>query len=277
VAGFGAILLGLGDEGQALDALGPLIELPPTLVRLAMLTLLVGLLTFAALRRRALLERAIDEAGRRANLARYLPPEIASLLAAGDVERLRRGWETAAAILIVDIRGFTARVEALPGPAEVSAFLGRFRAEVVAAAAASGGVVDKFVGDNAILVFGVPEARPDDAARALACARTLLAGIARWSREAPPGGPVRIGIGAHCGRVFAGAVGDPSRLEFTVLGDPVNVTARLEQLTKELGVALLASRELVERAGETAGWRHLPAVTLRGRAAPVEVRAWERA
>jgi adenylate cyclase len=275
VAGFCFILLGLGDDAQALSAIVPLLQLPPTIVRVTMLTLLAALLTFAAIKRRALLERAIDETSRRTNLARYLPPEIAALLAAGDVERLRQGWEAEVALLIVDIRGFTARAEALPNPAAVSAFLGRFRAHVVEVAAATGGVVDKFVGDNAILVFGVPEPRPGDTARALACARSLIQRIAQWNREQPPGGPVRIGIGAHCGRVFAGAVGDPSRLEFTVLGDPVNVTARLEQLTKEVGAELLASRALVDRAGETAGWRLLPAIALRGRAEPIEVLAWD--
>ncbi len=277
VGGLALILVALGDETQVLAALVPLLELPPTIVRVAMLTLLAVLLTFAAVRRRALLERAIDETSRRANLARYLPPEIEALLAAGDVGRLRQGWEAEVALVIVDIRAFTARAEALPNPAAVSAFLGRFRAAVVAAAAATGGVVDKFVGDNALIVFGVPETRPDDAARALACARSLIERIARWNLEQPPGGPVRIGIGAHAGRVFAGAVGDPSRLEFTVLGDPVNVTARLEQFTKEVGAELLASRTLVERAGETTGWRALPATTLRGRPAPIEVRAWEGA
>ncbi len=275
LAGFALILVTLEDQSQTLSAIAPLVQLPPTLVRLAMLALLAGLLVFAATKRRALLERAIDEASRRANLARYLPPEIAALLAGGEVERLRQGWEAAVALLIVDIRDFTSRAEALPEPAAVSAFLGRFRGHVVEAATASGGVVDKFVGDSAILVFGVPTPRPDDAARALACARSLIARIARWNREQPSGGPVRIGIGAHCGRVFAGAVGDPSRLEFTVLGDPVNVTARLEQLTKELGVALLASRELVERAGESIGWRPLPPTTLRGRTAAVAVMAWD--
>lgn len=273
VGGFAVLLLVLPDDMAGLPAILPLLELPPTLVRLVMLVLLAVVLVLAAVRRKALLLRAIDEAGQRANLARYLPPEIAALLAAGDVERLRRGWEVEAAVLAVDIRGFTARVEGFAEPAEVSGFLGRFRGHVVEAATASGGVVDKFVGDGAIIVFGVPEARGDEAARALACARSLGARMAAWNEAGPPGGAVRLGMGAHIGRVFAGAVGDTSRLEFTVLGDAVNVAARLEQMTRESGGGLAVSRKLVERAGEAdaPGWRALPSTSLRGRAAPIEI------
>jgi len=267
------LLAVLPDDMAGLPAIVPLLELPPTLVRLLMLTLLAVVLALAALRRKALLQRAIDEAGQRANLARYLPPEIGDLLARGDAERLRRGWQVEAAVLVVDIRGFTSRVEGLAEPAAVSAFLGQFRAQVVAAAKASGGVVDKFAGDNAVVVFGVPEAKGDEATRALACARSLEARIAAWNAARPPGGPVRIGMGAHAGPVFAGAVGDSSRLEFTVLGDAVNVAARLEQATRESGGGLAVSRELLERAGESvsAGWRRSSETKLRGRTAPIEI------
>lgn len=276
VGGFAVMLVVLPDDLGGLPTVLPLLQWPPNMVRLVMLTLLAAVLVSAAVRRRALLERAIDAAGQRANLARYLPPEIADLLARGDAERLRRGWEVEVAVLVIDIRGFTARVEGFGDPSEVSAFLGRFRAHVVQAAEASGGVVDKFVGDSAIVVFGVPEARGDEAARALACARSLAAGIAAWNEAGPPGGPVRIGMGAHVGPVYAGAVGDSSRLEFTVLGDAVNVAARLEQATKESGGGLAVSRDLVERAGETAaaGWQSATATRLRGRTAPIEILRW---
>ena len=276
VGGLALLLVVLPNDLADLPAILPLLGVPPTLVRLVMLGLLAVVLVLAAMRRKALLQRAIDEAGQRANLARYLPPEIAALLASGDVERLRRGWEVEVAVLAVDIRGFTSRVEGFAEPTRVSAFLGRFRAHVVAAAKASGGVVDKFVGDSAIIVFGVPEARGDEAARALVCARSLEARIAAWNKADPPGGPVRIGMGAHVGRVFAGAVGDASRLEFTVLGDAVNVAARLEQSTRESGGGLAVSRDLVERAGEAnaGGWQPSPETKLRGRIAPIEILHW---
>ncbi len=277
VGGFAVLLALLPDDLSGLPAIVPLLEGPPTLVRLVMLALLAVVLVLAAARRRALLERAIDEAGQRANLARYLPPEIADLLARGDALRLRQGWEVEVAVLVVDIRGFTSRVERFSEPAEVSTFLGRFRGHVIAAAEASGGVVDKFVGDSAIVVFGVPEARGDEAARALACARSLSARIAAWNAAGPPGGPVRIGMGAHVGPVYAGAVGDSSRLEFTVLGDAVNVAARLEQATKESGGGLAVSRDLLERAGKAGaeGWRRSAKTTLRGRTAPIEILLWD--
>ena len=126
-------------------------------------------------------------------------------------------------------------------------------------AKAHGGVVDKFVGDNALIVMGVPEAQDDDAARTLACARTLLARIAAWNAGPTPpplaGAPLRIGIGAHFGPAFVGAVGTDERLEFTVLGDTVNVASRLEQLTRETDGGLIASAPLLAAAGEEAGNR----------------------
>lgn len=273
IGGLGLLLWLMPDPVAGLGPIEPLLQLPPTIVRVVLFTLAALVLVLAAVRRRTLLVRAIDETERRGNLARYLPPEIAGIVEAGDVARLKRGWQVEAGILIVDIRGFTRRVEGLP-PSAVTALLDRFRALVLAAARAHGGVVDKFVGDNAILVFGVPEAGADDAGRTVACARALLEGVERWNGEGTDE-PLRIGIGAHYGPVFAGVVGDDARLEFTVLGDTVNVAARLEQLTKEVGAELLASRTLVERAGEERGWRALPDVALRGRSELVAARLWE--
>lgn len=282
--GFAALLLVGGMAGLLwlmpgpAAGLGPiehLLDPPPTVVRLVLLGLAAVILVLAAVRRRSLLLRAIEEAEQRANLARYLPPEIADLVAEGDVARLRQGWEIEIGILMVDIRGFTRRAEALASPFAVTTLLNRFRAEVQAAATAAGGVVDKFVGDNAIIVFGVPDSHGDEAARALDCAKRLLDGIAAWNAAEPASEPVRIGIGAHFGPVFAGVVGDDARLEFTVLGDTVNVASRLEQLTRATDGGLIASVALVNRAGETQGWRPLPTVSLRGREQLVEVMVWE--
>ncbi len=276
VVGGLVLLLAILPEGGALERLLPLLGPPPTVIRVVLLALAGFVLVLAAARRKALLERAIDEAVERTNLARYLPPEIAALLAAGDVEALRRGWDVEIGILMVDIRGFTRRAEHL-APPELSTFLGTFRHHVIEAAMAHRGVVDKFVGDSAIVVFGVPEGHADDASRTLDCARHLLRLIDSWSAELVAAGeePVRIGIGAHFGPAFAGAVGDSSRLEFTVLGDTVNVAARLEQLTRTTEGGLIASRALVERTGEHDHWLALPTHAVRGREQPIDILHWQ--
>ncbi|MCB1989972.1 MAG: adenylate/guanylate cyclase domain-containing protein [Geminicoccaceae bacterium] len=275
VGGLVLLLAGLPQEGT-LERILPLLDLPPTVVRIVLLGLAGLVLVLAAARRKALLERAIEEAVERTNLARYLPPEIAALLAAGDVEQLRRGWDVRIGILVVDIRGFTSRSEHL-APPELSTFLGTFRHHVVKAALTHRGVVDKFVGDSAIVVFGVPEGHADDARRTLDCARHLLRRVAAWSDRLTAAGeaPVRIGIGAHFGPAFAGAVGDSSRLEFTVLGDTVNVAARLEQITRETDGGLVASAALVAAAGEGDHWLALPTHAVRGREQPIDILHWQ--
>ncbi len=271
-----------------LERLGSLLELPPTVVRIVLLGLMGLVLVVAATRRRQLLDRSIQEATERANLARYLPPEIAALLASGDTARLRQGWERPIGLLIADIRGFTNHAESLD-PATLSVFLGQFRGLVIETAKAHGGVVDKFVGDNAMIVMGVPEARGDDAARALACARALLDRIAAWNTGPTPpplaGQPLRVGIGAHFGPAFVGAVGTAERLEFTVLGDTVNVASRLEQLTRETNGGLIASATLLTAAGEGPGvgtaagghWQARDSSLLRGRRTPLEIFLWQPA
>jgi adenylate cyclase len=179
--------------------------------------------------------------------------------------------------MFVDIRGFTRRAETMD-PAATGRLLGDFRRFVVATATRYDGIVDKFVGDSAMLVFGLPSPRPGDARRALNCAFALLAGTpGGWARDLETtgeSGAMEIGIGLHAGDAFCGAVGDEARLEFAVLGDTVNVAARLEQETKTVGLRLVVSRNFLAAAGETADgreWQPLGSRTLRGRARAVDL------
>jgi adenylate cyclase len=258
-------------------AISRLFDAPPNIMRLAMLIAAGAILVAAAARTRSLLQRAINEARRGANLTRYLPPEIAGRLAESGLTALREGCRQAVAVMFVDIRGFTTRAETMD-PAATGRLLADFRRFVVATATRCEGVVDKFMGDAAMLVFGLPSPRPDDARRALTCARALLAGTpGEWARdlEATDGnGVIELGIGLHAGDAFCGAVGDETRLEFTVLGDTVNIAARLEQETKAVGLRLVVSGAFLAAAGERVDgpdWQQLGARTLRGRAQPVDL------
>jgi adenylate cyclase len=266
---------------DALDAspvaLERFFDAPPNIMRLAMLVAAGAVLVAAAARTRALLQRAIDETRRSANLTRYLPAEIAGQLAESGLAALRQGRRQAVAVMFVDIRGFTRRAETMD-PAATGRLLADFRRFVVATATRCEGVVDKFVGDSAMLVFGLPAPRPDDARRALTCALALLAGTpGEWARdlEATAGREaIELGIGLHAGDAFCGAVGDETRLEFTVLGDTVNVAARLEQETKAVGLQLVVSRHFLAEAGETVDgldWQPLGSRLLRGRASPIDL------
>ncbi len=243
---------------------------PPNAARVAMFAGLVAVLVVAAHRRRLLLTRTIDEFVRRAEYQRYLPPEVAGLVARGEVERLRRGWRAEAAILLVDIRGFTQRAEHL-APEALGRFVTDFRRRVLATVTAHGGMVDKFVGDGAVILFGVPEPSATAARQALACAKVLAAEL----REAG-GMPLRLAVGAHWGEVFAGAVGDDARLEFTVLGDSVNVASRLEAVAKAMDLPLVASGALLAAAGAepARGFERLPYDHVRGREAELTCYGW---
>lgn len=210
----------------------------------------------------------IREATRRASLARFLPAEVADRLADDD-DTLREGRRQNAAIAFVDMRRSTALAEGLD-PKEISDFLTAFRTRLTRAARMNGGVIDKFLGDGALVVFGLPNPREDDAARALRFARDLDLAISRWNAARDDGRTVRIGVGIHFGTVFCGVVGREDRLEFTVLGDTVNVAARLEQATKAHGVAIIASRAACEAAGPAGqGWREIGHAPLRGRRTPL--------
>jgi len=242
----------------------------PNVMRLAMLLLAGSLLVVAAYRGRNLLLRALAETERRTMLTKFLPAEIASLVTSAAPDDLRRGKRQAAAILFIDIRDSTALAENMD-PRQLSIFISAFRRRVTRAADQHEGVIDKFIGDGALIVFGLPDPRPDDAARALACARTLLHLIDRWNQKRRFDPPIRAGIGVHAGEVFFGVVGDERRKELTVLGDAVNVGARLEEATKTFGTPLLASAEAVEAAGETSRWQELHHEPLRGRSGAIRV------
>lgn len=241
---------------------------PPNVMRLAMLALAGAVLGVACLRARRLLSQSIDNARRQFNLTRYLPTVIADRLAEGGLDELRRGKRRKVAVLFVDIRDFTARAERMP-PEELSAFLSEFRRRVGQSVAANRGVIDKFIGDAAMAVFGLNDDGRKAARNALACGRSLIDDMQAWDAESDP---VRIGVGVHYGAAFCGAIGGDDRLEFTVLGDVVNVASRLEAMTKDARRPLIVSAETLEAAGVSPdgdGWNALGPTQLRGRSEPL--------
>lgn len=262
-------------QSAPLENVLPLLGVPPALVRLTMLAMAGIVLVIAVRRSRNLLLRAITDTRARANLTRFLPRQVVEAIAAAGDETLRRGRRQRAAILFIDIRGFTRRSELL-APDAIGPFLAEFRQRVTREIEQRGGLIEKFLGDGILAVFGVPQVRGDDATRALEAARAVLAEIARWPAEiAGERSPVAVGIGAHFGEVFAGTIGDETRLEFTVIGDTVNVAARLQEMTKEHATMILASTTIVEAAGESghARWLRLPPQPVRGRDAPIDLYA----
>ena len=155
-------------------------------------------------------------------------------------------------VMFLDIRGFTAMTRTRPAGATV-ALLNDFFAEMVAIVDRHNGIINKFLGDGFLALFGAPLADPVAAANALTAGQDMLKAVDEWNR-ARPDQALRIGIGVHIGDAVTGTVGSPQRKEYTVIGDTVNLAARLEQLTKETGSRLLVSdamREVAMAGGAT--------------------------
>ena len=169
------------------------------------------------------------------------------------VERLMAGGTTSqseirrVAVMFVDFRSFTAGASTRT-PREVVDRLDGAFAVLVDILDRHGGIVNKFLGDGFLALFGAPLDAPDAAHRAVAAAREMLAANARANEVTH--WPLRIGIGIHFGEVVAGNIGSPRRKEYTVIGDTVNFASRLEALNKEFNSQLLISAEVRTAVGE---------------------------
>jgi adenylate cyclase len=213
-----------------------------------------------------------------ATFGRVVEPAIRDRLLAGDLQL--RGELRSASVLFCDLRGFTAIAEQSP-PAEVLATLNDFFAKMTGWVRECGGFVDKFIGDSLLVVFGLfsaddDGAQADSARAALRCAlgmheRLHELNAARGSAARPP---LQVAIGVHSGELVAGTIGAQDRHEYTIIGDTVNVAARLEQLCKASGHRLLVSEstyELARNVGFEVELQPLEVVQLRGRRQPIRV------
>lgn len=201
-----------------------------------------------------------------AALGRYADPEVARRVI-DDPDALA-GEEAEVTVMFVDIRDFTTTTDGI-APREAVARLNDFFEVVVPVLQAHGGHANKFVGDGLLGVFGVPEQHADHADRALAAA----CDVQRRVTEAFSGN-VRISIGVNTGRVLAGTVGGGGKFEFALIGDAVNVAARVEQLTRETGDKVLCT-EATRLALHGGGARLLPRGerVLRGKTEPTPLYA----
>jgi adenylate cyclase len=229
-------------------------------------------------RSRALVaERATAERAR-GNLARYFSPKVVDTLAERD-EPLGRVRRQAVGVLFADLVGFTSMAEEMT-PEEVMALLRDFHGRMEEEVFRHGGCLEKFIGDALLATFGVPDSGRRDATDALACARGMLAALAVWNLEREAAGlrSLQFGLGLHYGPVVAGDIGSRRSMAFATVGDTTNVTSRLQSLTRDLRVRIVASGALVaaveREAAEPALLRGLTArgpTALRGRDTPIEV------
>ncbi len=207
----------------------------------------------------------------RATMARYMTAEVAEqVLAEG--ESALGGRSQLATVLFSDIKGFTGIAERL-GPQETVSVLNEYFGEMVEVVFEHGGILDKYIGDAIMAVFGTPFPSPNDADNAVRVAiqmRDVLARLnQRWSEVGQP--PFEIRIGINSGDVVAGNIGSARRMDYTVIGDGVNTAARLESANKQLGTGILISGSTRELLNDDYRLRELDLIRVKGRVEPVPI------
>lgn len=247
--------------------------LPPNLIRIWLLFSTGTVIAIAVWRARGLLYRITKETEQRLNLTRFLPKTVVENLSDQAMLDLKKGRQLPLVMMFLDLRGFTRMSESMT-PEATSVLLTEYRSHIIDVAEKYDGIVDKFIGDGALVIFGVSSTQTQAANAALEASVELNKRFEAWSSKRHNNGQARldIGIGMHLGDVFVGAVGDNRRLEFTVLGDNVNIASRIEQMTKIENYYLLASEDLIAAADQfKEGWVQLGSKALRGHTEAIEI------
>ena len=183
----------------------------------------------------------------KANLARYVPPHLVEALSERD-EPFGPPRLLDVAVLFADMRGFTTISEAMT-PSDVMELLRDFHRRMAAATFRFGGTLDDYIGDAILATFGISENGGSHATNALTCAREMLAIMKSWNEERAGDGkaPLGVGIGVNYGPAVVGDIGSDRYMDFTVIGDTVNVASRLERLTRSIDTDLIISQTLADR------------------------------
>ena len=207
----------------------------------------------------------------RSTMARYMSKEVADQLLEGG-EAALGGQIQRSTILFSDVRGFTSTAETL-GPRETVALLNEYFEEMVEAIFQYGGVLDKYIGDAMMALFGVPFQGPRDPDNAVAVANAMLRRLNGLNQRRLHAGrkPIDIGIGIATGDVVVGNIGSPRRMEYTVIGDSVNLASRLEGATKEYQVKVLLAQATAEALTVPTPLREIELLRVKGKDQPVTV------
>jgi class 3 adenylate cyclase len=195
---------------------------------------------------------------------RYVATQVSDKILKGEINL--GGESRRCTILFSDIRNFTEMSEQM-APAQVVSFLNDYFSEMVEAVFEQRGVLDKFIGDGMMAVFGSMEEMPDHPRRAVLAALRMKALVAKINGDRSMQGkpPIGIGIGIHTDDVIVGNIGSRKRLEYTVVGDGVNTTSRVESLNKEFGTTILITETTYEAVKDEFECRHMPEAKIRGK------------
>ena len=220
-----------------------------------------------------MIEDISDAKRARSTLSRYMDPGVAAqMLAGGGEDEFLGGKEATATVLFSDIRGFTTITEALGAQGTV-ALLNEYFELMVGCITDQGGMLDKFIGDAIIAAFGIPVGHEDDEDRGLRAGIAMITALREWNKQRTARGelPVDMGLGLNTDRIVAGNIGSKKRMDYTMIGDGVNLAARLESACKQYHARILLSEYTVARLKGVYRLREVDKVVVKGKTQPVSV------
>lgn len=229
---------------------------------------LVSVLTLIA---RNITRKGIETERINLNLERYFSPSIVAEITGGAEDFLKPGGKTKhIAIMFCDLRNFTSFSEQNQ-PDEVIGFLKEYHQAMVSTIFSCNGTIDKFLGDGIMATFGTPTPSGSDGENALIAAIQMQEELEKLNKKREEAGkePFKQGIGIHYGPAITGNVGTDEKLEYTVIGDAVNLASRIESKCKELNEPILFSRALKEQLKNSYPFKEYPDISIRGKKQPL--------
>ncbi|MBU1150436.1 MAG: GAF domain-containing protein, partial [Proteobacteria bacterium] len=207
----------------------------------------------------------------KSTMSRYMDPGLADQIL-GEGEEILGGKSAVATVLFSDIRGFTTLTEELGAQGTVS-LLNEYFTIMVDCIQKEGGMLDKFIGDAIMAAFGIPLPHDDDEDRAVRAAIGMINALCAWNRRRTAEGkkPVGMGIGLNTDTVVSGNIGSPKRMDYTLIGDGVNLASRLESLCKQYHASILISENTCRRLKGTYRIREVDRVQVKGKTQSVGV------
>jgi adenylate cyclase len=204
------------------------------------------------------------------NLSRYIPEHLVSQVMSKDDLSLLKGNFSKCSILFSDIRNFTSLTEKF-GAIQIVELLNDYFEAMVASVHKHNGILDKYIGDSMMTVFGVPFANNSDARNAISCALDMLEILSNFNKNAKDAKTLNIGIGISTGNVVSGNIGSEKRFEYTVIGNSVNLAARLESATKIYNIEILICEDTFKEVKDHFYCREIDTILVKGMQKPAKV------
>jgi adenylate cyclase len=275
-----------GPGGQTMDfvvaATTGRIDVHDEAIRVAVILIVTAVLATALARARLTLARAVQSSQSADALSQFFDSDVAAHITATDLAPMA-GQSTMrdAAVMFTDLRGFT-KASATLSPADLIAMIGEYQNVVLPVVRAHGGNIDKFMGDGILASFGAVNASSTYAADALRCIDAILTTSSAWAADRARRGlpALGIGIGVAHGPLVFGIIGVERRLEYTVIGEPVNLAAKLEKHNKAESAAACATASLIELAkaqdpaSKSTGFEIRRSRSVGGTSQPLDVAVW---